>query len=140
MPKFGKRSQDNLDQCHPDLQLVFNEVVKYYDCSVICGHRGEKEQNDAYYGGRSKLKFPKSKHNSIPSEGVDVVPYFKKKPHIRWNDKEKFYEFAGFVQGIAAMLSVDIRWGGNWDRDDELHDQSFMDLPHFEIKRKITRS
>ncbi len=134
MPRFGKRSEENLSQCHEDIQRLFREVVKYYDCSVICGHRGEKDQNEAYHSGRSKLKFPESKHNSFPSEGVDVVPYFKNRPHVRWDDKEKFYEFAGIVQGIAATLGINIRWGGNWDRDDELHDQGFMDLPHYEIK------
>ena len=67
---------------------------------------------------------------------VDVVPYFKSKPNIRWNDKNKFYEFAGFVQGIASQLDIDIRWGGNWDSDDELNDQTFFDLPHFELTVK----
>jgi peptidoglycan L-alanyl-D-glutamate endopeptidase CwlK len=134
MPKFGTRSKTNLGQAHPELQRLFNEVIKHYDCSVICGHRGEEEQNAAYAEGRSKLKFPESKHNKSPSLAVDVVPYFSNDPHIRWEDKEKFYEFGGFVQGVAKVLGINIRWGGNWDMDDELKDQSFFDLPHFEIK------
>ena len=134
MPKFGKRSRENLSTCHPDLQTLFNEVVKHYDCSVLCGHRGEEDQNKAYYEGRSKLKFPQSKHNKQPSVAVDVVPWFINKPNIRWNDKSKFYEFAGFVQGVASQLDIGIRWGGNWDSDDELQDQTFFDLPHFELK------
>ncbi len=134
MPRFGKRSKRNLKQCHEDLQILFNEVIKHYDCTVICGMRGKKEQNEAYYSGRSRVKFPESKHNVNPSIAVDVVPYFSNKPHIRWEDKNKFYEFAGFVQGIATMLNIDIRYGGNWDGDDELHDQSFFDLPHYELK------
>lgn len=132
MAKFGKRSEKNLSECTDNIQRLFREVVKHYDCSVICGHRGEKEQNEAYYSGRSKLKFPDSKHNGFPSKAVDVVPYFKNKPNIRWDDREKFYEFGGFVQGVAAMMDIDIRWGGNWDGDDELKDQTFFDLPHFE--------
>ena len=135
MPKFGTRSSNNLAQAHIDLQNLFKEVIKHYDCSVICGHRGEEEQNTAYAEGRSKVEFPNSKHNKTPSLAVDVVPWFKDKPNIRWDDKEKFYEFGGFVQGVAAALGmVDIRWGGNWDMDDELHDQDFFDLPHFELK------
>ncbi len=108
-------------------------MIKHYDCSVTCGRRGEEEQNAAYAEGRSKLKFPESKHNKTPSLAVDVVPYFKASPHIRWEDKEKFYEFGGFVQGVAKVLGINIRWGGNWDKNDELHDQTFFDLPHFEI-------
>jgi len=133
MPKFGSRSRENLYESHPDLQRLFSEVIKYYDCSVIEGYRGKVEQDNAFYSGKSKLKFPNSKHNRRPSEAVDVVPWFKEEPHIRWNDKMKFYEFAGFVQGIAKILGIKIRWGGNWDMDDELSDQSFFDLPHFEL-------
>lgn len=133
MPTFGTRSRSNLDAAHKDLQLVFNEVIKYYDCSVICSYRNKTDQDAAYFDGRSSLKFPKSKHNSLPSMAVDVVPYFKNKPHIRWDDTNKFYEFIGFVQGIASTLNIDIRYGHNWDMDDELHDQSLMDLPHFEL-------
>ena len=133
MPKFGDRSKRNLAETHFDLQRLFNEVIKYYDCSIIEGHRPEDEQNDAYDNGLSKLKWPDSKHNKQPSLAVDAVPWFKNEPHIRWEDKSKFYEFAGFVQGIAKMLGINIRWGGNWDMDDELKDQHFYDLPHFEL-------
>lgn len=133
MPYFGSRSSKNLSEAHEDLQRLFKEVIKYYDCSVICAHRGAQAQNIAYFDGRSTKMFPDSQHNKLPSLAVDVVPYFKYKPHVRWEDSDKFYEFAGFVQGVACMLDIDIRWGGNWDGDDELHDQSLMDLPHFEL-------
>lgn len=134
MANFGKRSSINLAQAHSDLQIVFKEVIKHYDCAVICGHRNEEDQNKAYNDGLSKLRYPQSKHNKTPSLAVDVVPWFKNRPHIRWNDKNKFYEFGGFVQGVAASWGINIRWGGNWDMDDELKDQSFFDLPHFELK------
>jgi len=133
MPKFGERSNRNLMQCDMRLQNLFYTVIKYYDCSVICGHRDKKAQDTAYAEGKSLLEWPDSKHNVFPSEAGDVVPWFTAPPHIRWNDKVKFYEFAGFVQGIAVMLNIKIRWGGNWDMDDELHDQDFYDLPHFEL-------
>jgi peptidoglycan L-alanyl-D-glutamate endopeptidase CwlK len=45
MAKFSKRSKDNLATCHEDLQTLFNEVIQYTDCIVICGHRGEEEHN-----------------------------------------------------------------------------------------------
>ena len=133
MPNFGPRSRLNLSQAHPDLQKVFNEVIKHYDCAVICGHRNESDQNKAYDEGRSETRYPRSAHNKIPSLAVDVVPWFKNKPHIRWKDKDKFYEFGGFVQGVAVSLGINIRWGGNWDMDDELKDQTLFDLPHFEL-------
>jgi peptidoglycan L-alanyl-D-glutamate endopeptidase CwlK len=134
MPVFGKTSRNNLSSCHIELQNLFNEVIKYYDCSVLCGTRSKLDQDKAFREGRSRLKFPESKHNTSPSMAVDVVPYFSTHPHVRWNDTDKFYEFTGFVQGVAAMLEIDIICGSNWDMDDELHDQTLFDLPHFELK------
>jgi len=133
MPNFGQRSKDSLSTAHPDLQKLFNEVIKTYDCTILCGYRNEEDQNKAYHEGRSKVMYPNGKHNKQPSEAIDAAPWFSEKPHIRWEDKEKFYHFAGYVQAVADQLNINIRWGGNWDSDDELHDQTFFDLPHFEL-------
>jgi hypothetical protein len=128
MPSFGKKSTEKLAQCDKRIQEVLNEVVKHFDCSILCGHRGKEEQNEAYHSGRSKLKFPKSKHNGLPSMAVDVAPY-----PIDWNDIKRFHYFAGFVVGIAASKGITLRYGGDWDRDTQLKDNNFNDLPHFEI-------
>lgn len=128
MPKFSKRSKNKLETCDSRLQNLFNEVIQYFDCSILCGHRGEDEQNEAFHAGRSKLMFPESKHNSEPSQAVDVAPY-----PIEWDNKERFYYFAGIVKGIALKLNIPIRWGGDWDSDTRVKDQTFFDLPHFEI-------
>jgi len=130
---FGSTSKQNLSTCHPDIQKVFNEIIKYYDCSVLDGNRSKEKQNEYYHKGLSQLKYPESKHNQSPSIAIDVVPYFSNKPHIRWGEKEKFYEFAGFVMGVASTMGIQLRWGGNWDMDDELKDNTFMDYPHFEL-------
>lgn len=130
--KFSLISQNKLNTCHPDLQTLFNEVIKYYDCSIICGHRNELEQNEAFRTGRSKLKFPNSKHNQVPSLAVDVVPY-----PVDWNDHKRFYHFAGFVLGLAHTLNIKIRWGGDWDSDLQFKDEKFLDLPHFELVGEI---
>ncbi len=130
MYKFGKRSKQNLSEAHLNLQQLFNEVIKEVDCSVICGYRGEKEQNEAYDKGHSKLKYPQSKHNKQPSLAVDVVPY-----PIDWKDRERMTLFAGFVKGLAkGMYNIDLRWGGDWDSDFHVQDNRFDDFPHFEIK------
>lgn len=129
MPKFGKSSRERLDTCHPDLQRLFEEVVKHFDCRVTCGHRDRMAQMIAYQENRSKLPWPQSKHNQIPSTAVDVVPY-----PVDWKDIHRFYYFAGFVKGVAKFLGIPIRWGGDWDSDTEVDDQTFNDLPHFELK------
>ena len=35
---------------------------------------------------------------------------------------------------VAAGLDIEIRWGGDWDGDNEFTDQSFDDLVHFETR------
>ena len=133
MPSFGRSSKARLDTCDPRLQKVFNEVIKHWDCTVIQGHRSQEEQDEYYRTGKSKVKFPNSKHNSNPSKAVDVAPYHSSKPHIRWNSKEDFYHFAGFVLGIATSMGIKLRYGGDWNSNRDVDDQQFLDLPHFEI-------
>jgi hypothetical protein len=128
MPAFGKASQEKLATCDPRLQKVFNEVIKHFDCTVIEGHRGEAAQNKAFAEGKSKLKYPQGKHNKTPSLAADVLPY-----PIDWNDTNRMRYFAGFVVGIAATMGIKLRWGGDWNQNTELKDNSFNDLPHFEI-------
>lgn len=128
MSNFSKESIDNLNTAHPILKELFEEVVKYFDCKVLCGHRGKEEQDKAFSEGKSKLKFPKSKHNSNPSLAVDVVPY-----PVDWKDLSRFYMFIGFVKGIATLKGIKIRTGGDWDGDTQVKDETFIDLPHFEL-------
>lgn len=128
MPAFGKASQEKLATCDPRLQKVFNEVIKHFDCTVIEGHRGEAAQNKAFAEGKSKLKYPQGKHNKTPSLAADVLPY-----PIDWNDTNRMRYFAGFVVGIAATMGIKLRWGGDWNQNTELKDNSFNDLPHFEL-------
>ena len=129
MPSFSGPSKKRLSTCDKKLQTLFNEVVKHFDCSVLCGHRGEEEQNKAYKAGNSQKQFPHGKHNKLPSNAVDVAPY-----PIDWDDRERFQYFAGFVLGTAKQLNINIRYGGDWDSDNDLKDNNFDDLVHFEIK------
>jgi peptidoglycan L-alanyl-D-glutamate endopeptidase CwlK len=129
MPSFSGTSKKRLSTCDEKLQTLFNEVVKHFDCSVLCGHREEEEQNKAYKAGNSQKQFPHGKHNKLPSNAVDVAPY-----PIDWDDRERFQYFAGFVLGTAKQLGIDIRYGGDWDGDNDLKDNEFDDLVHFEIK------
>jgi peptidoglycan L-alanyl-D-glutamate endopeptidase CwlK len=129
MPNFSIASLKILKTCHDDLQRLFLEVIKTHDCTVLCGYRNEEDQNKAFKTGKSKLEYPKSAHNKNPSHAIDIVPY-----PIDWNNTKAFYHFAGFVRGIACQMGIQITWGGDWDSDFDLNDQSFNDLPHFELK------
>lgn len=128
MPVFGETSKERLATCSPILQDLFNEVIKYYDCAIICGHRGETEQNRAFEEGRSKLKWPNGKHNKVPSQAIDVMPF-----PIEWNNVKRLRHFIGFVQGIIAVKGLRVRSGHDWDNDYDLDEETFKDGPHWEI-------
>ena len=132
MPKFGRTSRRRLATCHEDLQDLFNEVIKYVDCSVIEGHRDEDRQNKLHEEGKTKVRYPDGRHNASPSRAADVVPY-----PINWSDRERFHLFAGFVLGIAKSMEINIRWGGDWNQNFEVDDNQFDDFPHFEIKKEF---
>ena len=131
MPKFGRKSRERIATCDKDLQNLFTEVVRYFDCSVLVGFRGKNEQNRAFKEGRSKVRWPRGKHNTNPSSAIDVAPY-----PIDWKDRERFLYFGGFVKGCAYQMGIPLRWGGDWDNDTSLSDNKFDDLVHFEIRRK----
>lgn len=130
MASFGKESLTRLKTCDDKLQILFNEVIQYVDCAVVYGHRTESDQNKAFKEGKSKVKFPNSKHNSYPSRAADVVPYID--GVISW-DKDQCYFFSGFVKGIAAVLGIKIITGADWDNDGNIKDQTFNDIIHFEL-------
>ena len=44
MPNFSIVSKQRLNTCHQDLQKLFNEVIKHYDCAVIQGARSDFDQ------------------------------------------------------------------------------------------------
>lgn len=128
MPALSKISLERLATCDKRLQKLFTEVVKHYDCTVTCGHRGEVEQTEAFRTGHSKVKFPNSKHNSYPSKAVDVIPF-----PVDWQDTIRFYHFAGFVLATAKQLGIRVRFGGDWDEDLNFREEKFRDLPHWEL-------
>lgn len=128
MPQLGKASLERLSTCDQRLQDIIHEVIKHFDCTVTCGHRNEADQEEAFRTGKSTVQFPNSKHNSLPSMAIDVVPY-----PVDWNDLKRFYYFAGFVMATAASKGIKLRFGGDWNGDTQVKDNNFNDLPHFEI-------
>lgn len=129
MPSFGRHSTERLETCHPHLIGICREIIKHRDCSVFCGHRNETAQTAVFENGQSKTPWPRSKHNTSPSRAIDIGPY-----PVDWDDRRGFDHFAGYVLGIADIMGIPLRWGGDWDGDNDLHDQSFNDLVHFELK------
>lgn len=129
MPRYSKTSIKRLNTCHKDLQIIFYEVINGFDCTILCGTRYEAEQNRLFGLGKSKTLYPNSKHNKIPALAVDACP----SPIPAWDDIKSFSYFGGWVMSRAEKLGIGLRWGGDWDHDNNLNDQRFNDYIHFEL-------
>ena len=134
MPKFSQDSFSKLSTCHIDLQVIFYEVIKTFDCAILEGHRNQEDQNRYYKEGKTQLQWPNGKHNYQPSMAVDVSPH-----PVDFKNIKRFYWFAGYVMGIAQRLKDEgkvthsLRFGGDWDNDKDINDNNFNDLVHFEL-------
>ncbi len=126
MPRFSDRSLTQLRTCHPDLVRLFAEVINHWDATVLEGHRTEEQQRENVRKGVSKTM--NSRHLDDPSHAVDVAPY-----PVDWQDTERFRAFGGFVLGVASQMGIPLRWGGDWNGNRSFRDQTFHDLPHFEL-------
>lgn len=122
MNKFSEKSLKQLETCHKDLQLIANELIKELDVVILCGHRNEQDQTSAFINGFSKLQWPRSKHNRLPSEAIDIAPY-----PINFNNTEAFLDMCDRIERIAYDLNIKVRMG---------RDFSFRDLVHTELVLK----
>jgi len=149
MPSFGPRSRRELATVDPRLVSVLDEVIKHTDFTVLTGRRGRSAQAEAVATGNSSKPWPKSMHNCpLPEDGVpssewredpqgvskavDIAPW-----PIDWKDERQFAYLAGRVVQAGLSMGVKIRWGGDWDGDGQGvwrdKDESFNDMPHFEL-------
>lgn len=62
------------------------------------------------------------------ARAVDLAPY-----PVVWTDLKKFAVIAGMMLAAANEMGVKLRWGGNWDGDNDLHDNKPEDPGHFEL-------
>lgn len=118
--RFSKLSLSRLETCDIRLQDIMHEVIKTRDIIILCGRRGQKEQDAAYYAGNSRLMFPHSKHNCYPSLAIDIALY-----PLDWKDIDGFVSLSKSVLEVAKDMNIELTWGGEW---------KMRDYPHYEIK------
>ena len=130
---LGEQSIARLATCEPALAAVVTRAIEIspFDFTVLCGHRGQAEQDKAFAEKKSKLSWPQSKHNSLPSRAVDLAPWID--GGVNWNDPISFHVLAGVVLAAAQERGVALRWGGNWGPSWAPTLNKFPDLPHFEL-------
>jgi len=116
------------DLC-PELQPIALKFVEQcaeagIDAMIYCTWRGDDEQNKAVAEGKSKLKFPNSKHNCVDSEGKPASRAFDAVPmqgnNCLWRDVSKYNRMGKIARDLG------LEWGGDW--------KSFPDKPHFQLK------
>jgi hypothetical protein len=110
-----------------------NDAITHFDFTIIEGHRGKAAQDAAFANGVSKVQWPHGKHNATPSLACDCAPF-----PIEWRDRpkalERFVYMAGVIMTCAEKLGVALRWGGDWNRNEDMRDEGpFRDYPHFEL-------
>ena len=132
--KFGRKSVMNYAQLSPELKRIAARALDYgiIDFSIDCAYRSKAEQNRLFNmePPRTKVRWPRSKHNHLPAIAMDLVPYVA--GASSWNHYHCSV-LAGLVLAAAFEEGVKLRWGGNWDMDSEpITDQDFQDLVHFE--------
>lgn len=144
MASFGNSSRTRLVTCRPLLRELFKRVVKIRDCSVVCGHRPNDIQDALYAQGRTtpgdivtNAQAGESKHNTSPSEAVDVVPY----PEL-WSSPTAFAQLSVIVLEVWDDMTIEgltdgyeLVWGGDWDGDRDPNDTDQWDKPHWEVRR-----
>jgi peptidoglycan L-alanyl-D-glutamate endopeptidase CwlK len=117
---LGRASKLKLATCHPELQLIISEAAAgvdagdlvwagIHDITVAFGYRGKEEQDAAVARGASKAPWPTSKHNRVPSDAADVLPY----PEM-WADDTKCRILHGYIRGIAQARGVALH-SISWD-------------------------
>jgi peptidoglycan L-alanyl-D-glutamate endopeptidase CwlK len=142
MPSFGRQSTARLATVHHELRAICNAVIKHYDFTIIWGFRNRAEQNDCFSRGASTKRFPDSKHNTRfvttngdieCSDAIDVAPWHADLPHIRWENELEFVQLSGRLLQVADEFGIAVRYGGDWDSDDDLYDRNKpFDLGHIE--------
>jgi peptidoglycan L-alanyl-D-glutamate endopeptidase CwlK len=135
MYTFSTKSLSRLSTVHPKLQEVMTEAIKHspidFGIPPYGGKRTAEEQAKLHKDGLSTLDGVNRKSRHQSGEAVDVFAYVCGK--ASWDHRHIRF-LAGHILGTANRIGVDLRWGGDWDGDNDYSDQSFNDLVHFELR------
>ena len=147
--KFSANSLERLNTLHPLLKHIALQTLDRspIDFCVVEGHRSIERQKQLFKEGKSQIDgvSKKGNHNYSPSRAVDLCPWMENR--MQWQDRELFCLLAGAViataqpflagQQRAGRAGISLRWGGDWNMNGvPFRDQSFDDLPHFELITK----
>lgn len=154
---FGKASQERLNTVDDRLVKVCWRALELAnlagrDFSIIEGWRSLETQMQLFKDNKSKLR--EGKHNLKPSQAIDFVPWHPKHKALTGHDDQiakiadenkiavyaarykvmaEFFIIAQFFFVAAEELGVSIRWGGDWNMNNDCFDNTFDDVGHIEL-------
>ena len=116
--KLGKTSLARLKGVDETLVNVVKRAIEIseVDFTVLEGVRTLERQRELYAQGRTapgKIVTWTMKSRHIEGKAVDLVPY-----PLDWNDLEKFNKIKDAMFQAAKELDVNLRWGADWDGDE----------------------
>lgn len=134
MPTSGFDAEDlaRLERLHPLLKQLFMEGRKQIAFTIRDTNRGRADQEKAFNEHKSTVHFGDSAHNWSPSLAADIYP-------VPVNFKDPAYAKLfvplqiGILKPLAAKLNIPIRQGIDWNRNGNLTDDKWDDLPHVEL-------
>lgn len=139
MYQFSRSSILRMQGIAPELVLVLSRALlrSSIDFAVLEGIRTRERQRELVAKGRSKTM--NSKH--LIGRAVDLVAVgdLDSNGHVDHKDRALQWDRGTYAKVAAAMLEaarelgIQIRWGGDWDRDGDTSDTRFFDGPHFEL-------
>lgn len=134
--KLGTTSMIRLKDVKPILRKVVERAIQItaVDFLVSEGKRTLKRQQELYAQGRTtpgkKVTWTmNSKH--LTGDAVDLAPFVDGKAD--WDNIKNFDEIYKAMMAAAKELGVELRYGGDWDRDGVLREKGETDSPHFEL-------
>lgn len=152
MYKFSKTSLSRLETCEEDLQRVARLAISRSDIDfgIAQGSRAVAQQKQYYLEGKSKVNPDAYSDEVLPLKGKHIVNELYPKSgafdiYAYYNGKAQYDTpslcyIGGVIMSCAKELGVEIRWGANWDMDGIIiTDQSFQDLPHFELRNRTKK-
>lgn len=130
---------EKLKTADPELARIYRDVIKprFYDCHISDAWRGERAQNEHVAMGKSRLRWPLSKHNAFDDNGnpcSQALDLFELASNgmACW----RWVYFKAIAQELDAE-GLPIRWGGDWNGNGR-KDKDDFDSPHFELVRRAT--
>ncbi len=127
---FSKNSERRLSTVHPDLQRVARLALALSDVDfgISEGIRSIDTQIVNVRKGASRTYNSRHLHGMA----IDVIAYVDGK--VSWKSWP-YDEIKPVMFRAAAELGIQIRWGGDWDRDGVAKEKGEWDLVHFELPK-----